>query len=163
MKCIPINLSGLFDAESSVIEIDDVLVANIDSGLIISFNLLKIDNLASLFSYIASIIRLTSFGVFSTPVIGTILSRMDFLFSSVIISFFICLSRFLDIVSIALSSNSVFSSMRLTRKPFCANTCEIPLPIVPPPMTAIDLISIIKFPLIIIFDNYCGSFPTANT
>ena len=42
MKCIPINLSGLLlDEESSVMEMDDVFEANMESDLIIAFNLLK--------------------------------------------------------------------------------------------------------------------------
>jgi hypothetical protein len=50
MKCIPINLSGLILADNSVIEIEDVLEANIESVLIILVKVLKILSLASLFS-----------------------------------------------------------------------------------------------------------------
>ena len=51
------NLSGRVVEANSVIDIDEVLVANIQSVLTIELNLLKIDSLAALSSKIASITK----------------------------------------------------------------------------------------------------------
>jgi len=107
-------LSGLFGAESSVIEIDEVFEANIESDLTIEFNSLKTFNLTSLFSKIASITRSVSAGTFSIPTTLLILERVASLSLSVMISFLTCLSRFLEIMPRALSKSSSFISTRLT-------------------------------------------------
>src|SRR5690348_9888410 len=51
-----------------------------------------------------------------------------------------CLLRFLSIVFNAFSSCAGDISTRFTWNPFCANTWQIPLPIVPAPITETDVI-----------------------
>ena len=66
MKCMPINLSGREAEDNSVIEIDEVFEAKIESSLTIWLISLNILNLACLFSNIASITKSVSGGIFYT-------------------------------------------------------------------------------------------------
>ena len=53
-----------------------------------------------------------------------------------IVPFLICRSRFFAIVARPLSSASAETSIIVTSNPLCANTCAMPLPICPAPITA---------------------------
>src|SRR6202012_1878626 len=55
-----------------------------------------------------------------------------------------CRSRFCAIVFTAFSNCCGCVSTRLTVNPFCANTCAIPLPMVPAPITVIFCILVVS-------------------
>src|SRR5688572_32680021 len=52
------------------------------------------------------------------------------------VPFFTCRSKFDRIVFTAVSTRLSSTSTSITSRPLCAKTCAMPLPIVPPPMTA---------------------------
>ncbi len=77
IKCIPTNLSARTPADNSVIEIEDVFEAIIDSGLSRLSNSMNILILSSLFSLTASMIRSVSESIFLRPTILEILDNVS--------------------------------------------------------------------------------------
>ena len=104
IKCIPITSEGLLVAAANCpIEIEEVLVASIQSALVCSSKLAKIFFLISLFSVAASMTKSALATPSSIAVKVLILARVITLFSAEIICLVICLSKFFPMVAIAFS------------------------------------------------------------
>ena len=118
-KCIPII--GLFKpAPISVIDKDEVFVANIASGLHISSNSLKVCFFISIFSIAASIIKSQSAQISFVPVV--ILDKIVSASACSILPFAILFSKPLAILFFPLAANSLLISHNATVKPsVCAN------------------------------------------
>ena len=122
MKCMPMTLSGREVRRAiSVIEIELVLVARIASGLAMRSRSVKMRYLRPLSSLAASITSADSAAA-SSSMLRSTRARILTWSSAAIVPFFTCLSTFLAIVDLPLSSASCETSIIVTGKPYCAKT-----------------------------------------
>src|SRR5208283_1945152 len=124
-----------------VIGMEDVFVAKITSLWQRESNFWKIDFFTSKFSKAASIIK-SAFFASSREGVLLILDKMASLSAAVIFSFFTRPSSNLLMELKPLSINSIFISFMMTLYPAWAETCAMPDPMRPEPITIIFLISI---------------------
>ncbi|GAH40794.1 unnamed protein product, partial [marine sediment metagenome] len=139
-KCIPITFSGLLVADAiSVIDNDEVFVDKMVSWGQISSNFENIFFFKSIFSGAASITRSTSLASEKFKVVIILLSAL-FFSSSVNLPFTTPLDKKASIFLNAPFVN--FSSISYIKTPRsdCAQTCAIPEPICPAPITIIFFI-----------------------
>ena len=113
-KCIPITGRSR-PAPISVMDREDVLVANTQSALQIAASSLKVCFLISMFSIAASTTRSQSLQIVLTPV--WILARILSASSFAIFPFATLFSKFLEIFSLPLEANSSLISHRHTSYP----------------------------------------------
>ena len=124
---------SLADA-SRVIEIEDVEVPTIASGLSVVQTAVKILRLTSSFSLAASITRSqspSSLSVFAAPMRFIAASRS----SSVMRWRLTCRARLPSMVASPSAMRSATMSLSNTCRPDSAQTCAMPLPICPAPIT----------------------------
>jgi len=140
MKCMPTKRSGRFVvAASVVIEIDDVLLARITSGRARRSASPSTARLISIFSGTASTIK-SAAAIALMSVTGSRRFKTAPLSLSGNFPFLISRSRFFAMVSSARSRKRCSTSRKITWYPARANTCAMPLPMVPAPSTATLLI-----------------------
>ncbi len=140
-KCMPMTLSGrLVNAPSLVMEMDEVFEARITSGRASRSRSRKISVLISNFSVAASTIKSQSASL-ARSVTGSIFCNADALSSLVILFFATSRSRFFVMAASPRSRNCCSTSHKITAYPLRANTCAMPLPMVPAPTTATRLMS----------------------
>ena len=143
-KCIPITFSGrLVTAATSVIESEEVLVANIASGLQIPSNNLNISCLVAISSAIASITKSAS-AQSSYFIVSLILANTWSLTPASNLPFSTILERFLSIALWAFAKEASERPFNNTSCPAWANTWAIPCPIVPVPTMHIFIIDKFK-------------------
>lgn len=136
MKCMPMTWPGRFvTAAISVIEMLEVLLARIVPAGQAASSVVKICFLRSQLSVTASITSWQPFAA-SSEVLPWMRPTMPAALSAGHSCFFATRSRFFAMVASPRSTNSGFTSISSTSRPLVANTCAMPLPIVPPPTTA---------------------------
>ncbi len=140
MKCMPMTLSGRSVCLAiSVIEMEEVLLARMESGARSRDTVAKISNLIFGFSVAASTMISAPFTA-SNDVLGLMRASVPAPDSGLPTPFLTSFSMLVAIVLIARSNASCATSTSVTFHPCCANTWAIPLPIVPAPTTATLLI-----------------------
>jgi len=134
-KCIPITCCGRDVVEASlVMEIEDVFEARITSGRQMRSSSRNNSDLIPSFSEAASTMK-SQLASLERSVVGAIRLSVSSFCASVIFALATSRSRFLAITVSARSSNFCSRSHSVTSYPLRANTCAIPLPMVPAPMT----------------------------
>ena len=134
-------MSGrLVAVASSVMGMDDVLLAKMTCGGQSSSSCRKRSILACLFSMIASMIRSHS-SAGASSVVGLILPMIASFSASVSFPLATLPARFFPMAPIPLATNASVTSRRTTSYPAAAITCAIPEPMNPAPTTMILLIS----------------------
>ena len=139
---MPMNCDGRLVAAASLeMEIDEVLLAIRASGFTTASIEAKIFCLRPMFSVAASITRSQSASAFmSVEIVSR--ARVAALSVAVIFCLLTMRSRLVSMVFMARSSAACAMSVITTGKPAVAQTCAMPLPMVPAPMTPIVLMSI---------------------
>ena len=120
-------------APISVMDREDVLDANMQSGFTIPISSLKVSFLIFMFSGATSTIKSQSVQISLRPQVTFAITASAF--SCVIFSFFTRKSMFFRILALPPSANFISMSQRHTSYPsVIANACAIPAPIVPAPI-----------------------------
>ncbi len=131
-KCMPITGRSR-PAPISVIEREDVLVANMQSAFTISCSSLNVCFFTSITSKAASTIKSQSPQISLVPVV--ILARIASAAACSILPLAILFSNPLAILFLPFAANSLLMSHKQTSYPsVCANACAIPEPMVPAPI-----------------------------
>ena len=139
MKCIPITCAGRLVCAAIVeMEIDDVLLASTAAGGANRSSSRKILNLVSDCSVAASTTSSTSA---TAARLGEVRMRASAASrcSALTVPFFTWRSKFVRMVASTRSSSPGATSISAVSHPCSANTCAMPLPIVPAPTTATRL------------------------
>src|SRR5258708_32314081 len=156
MKCMPMNLPGRSVTEARrVTEIDEVLVASSTLGGRPSHNFLKMSRLTLSFSVAASTTRSQSANCLRSVLVVMRFSAMS-LSSGRIMPRPIWRSMLRPMLSMPQLMCGWSTSINRMSKPLRAQTCAMPLPIWPAPMTPMRLI-MTRYSALFLCDR-CGQF-----